>query len=108
MTRGSAIVALVLTALGWPTVTSAQTSTPWRVDAAVDRAHLAKQTQNPASSLISVPLQGNWDFGLGDRDATGTLLNIQPVMPYPAPRARMSSCASSCRWPRSPGTMACG
>jgi hypothetical protein len=43
---------------------------------------LAKQTQNPVSSLISIPLQGNWDFGLGDRDATGTLLNIQPVMPF--------------------------
>ena len=43
---------------------------------------LAKQTQNPVASLISVPLQGNWDFGLGDRDATGTLLNIQPVMPF--------------------------
>src|SRR5688572_32929811 len=43
---------------------------------------LAKQTQNPVASLISVPLQGNWDFGLGDRDATGTLLNIQPVIPF--------------------------
>jgi hypothetical protein len=43
---------------------------------------LAKQTQNPVASLISVPLQGNWDFGLGDRDATGTLLNVQPVMPF--------------------------
>ena len=43
---------------------------------------LAKQTQNPVASLITVPLQGNWDFGLGDREATGTLLNIQPVMPF--------------------------
>lgn len=43
---------------------------------------LARQTQNPVSSLISVPLQGNWDFGLGDRDAVGTLLNVQPVMPF--------------------------
>jgi hypothetical protein len=43
---------------------------------------LAKQTQNPVASLISVPLQGNWDFGLGDRDAVGTLLNVQPVMPF--------------------------
>jgi hypothetical protein len=50
---------------------------------ATDQAtHLAKQQQNPISSLISVPLQGNWDFGLGDREATGTLLNIQPVMPF--------------------------
>jgi hypothetical protein len=43
---------------------------------------LAKQTQNPVASLISVPLQGNWDFGLGDREAVATLLNIQPVMPF--------------------------
>ena len=43
---------------------------------------LAKQTQNPVASLISVPMQGNWDFGLGDQDATSTLLNVQPVMPF--------------------------
>jgi hypothetical protein len=29
-----------------------------------------------------VPLQGNWDFGMGDRDAAATLLNFQPVMPF--------------------------
>jgi hypothetical protein len=43
---------------------------------------LAKQTQNPVASLISVPFQGNWDFGIGDREATGTTLNIQPVAPF--------------------------
>ena len=43
---------------------------------------LAKQTQNPVASLISAPLQGNWDFALGDREATATLLNIQPVIPF--------------------------
>ena len=49
---------------------------------AQDADELAKQTQNPVASLITVPLQGNWDFGVGDRDATATLLNIQPVMPF--------------------------
>lgn len=44
---------------------------------------LAKQTQNPIASLVSVPFQGNWDFGIGERDATGALLNFQPVMPFP-------------------------
>jgi len=43
---------------------------------------LAKQTQNPVASLISVPFQGNWDFGIGDREAAGTTLNIQPVAPF--------------------------
>ena len=51
---------------------------------AQDADELAKQTQNPVSTLVSVPLQANWDFGLGDRDAPGTLLNIQPVMPFAA------------------------
>ena len=57
------------------------------VAAAQDADALAKQTQNPVASLISVPLQGNWDFGLGDRDATATLFNIQPVMPFPVSRS---------------------
>src|SRR5512144_834576 len=45
-------------------------------------SELAKQTQNPISSLISFPLEGNWDMGVGDRKATGSLLNIQPVIPF--------------------------
>lgn len=45
-------------------------------------SELAKQTQNPIASLISFPLEGNWDMGVGDREATSTLLNIQPVVPF--------------------------
>jgi hypothetical protein len=50
--------------------------------AAQSEEELARQTQNPVSSLISVPFQGNWDFGIGEREATGTTLNIQPVAPF--------------------------
>lgn len=46
-------------------------------------SELAKQTQNPIASLISFPLEASWDMGVGDREATSTLLNIQPVIPFP-------------------------
>ena len=45
-------------------------------------ADLAKQTQNPVASLITVPFQGNWDMGVGARQAVATTLNIQPVAPF--------------------------
>ena len=44
-------------------------------------AELAKKTLNPIASLISVPLQSNWDFGIGSADATKYTLNVQPVIP---------------------------
>jgi hypothetical protein len=46
-----------------------------------DAAELAKKLANPIASLISVPLQNNTDFGIGDLDGTRNTLNIQPVIP---------------------------
>lgn len=43
---------------------------------------LAKQLANPVASLISVPFQSNFDFGIGPSDATRYTLNIQPVIPF--------------------------
>ena len=42
---------------------------------------LAKKLSNPVASLISVPFQNNYDWGIGPNDGTKYLLNIQPVIP---------------------------
>jgi len=50
--------------------------------AAGDQAgDLQKATQNPVSSLISVPLQNNTNFGVNPGDRNQDVLNIQPVIP---------------------------
>jgi hypothetical protein len=49
--------------------------------AAESDEELAKKTQNPVASLISVPLQFNWDFKPGPDNRTNFLLNVQPVIP---------------------------
>jgi hypothetical protein len=42
---------------------------------------LRKAAQNPVASLISVPIQENWNFGIQPGDRTQNVLNIQPVIP---------------------------
>lgn len=42
---------------------------------------LAKKSQNPIASLISVPIQNNVNFGLGPNNDTQYINLIQPVLP---------------------------
>jgi hypothetical protein len=42
---------------------------------------LRKAAQNPVASLISVPVQENWNFGIGPSDRIQNVLNVQPVIP---------------------------
>lgn len=42
---------------------------------------VAKEAQNPLGNVISLPFQSNTDFGIGEYDKTGTVLNIQPIIP---------------------------
>jgi hypothetical protein len=46
-----------------------------------EQAELAKKLNNPVANLISVPIQNNWDFGIGPADAMKYTANIQPVVP---------------------------
>jgi hypothetical protein len=49
--------------------------------AATNAEELRKESQNPVASLISVPIQDNWNFNIGPSDRTQNVLNIQPVIP---------------------------
>jgi hypothetical protein len=46
-----------------------------------DSVELAKKLSNPVASLISLPLQFNYDEGYGPKDAYKLTLNMQPVVP---------------------------
>ena len=43
---------------------------------------MARATQNPVASLISLPFQNNTNFNFGPRNKTQNVLNIQPVWPF--------------------------
>ena len=43
---------------------------------------LAKKAQNPVENMISVPFNGNINFGYGPRENTQFILDIKPVIPF--------------------------
>jgi hypothetical protein len=69
------------TPIGAPGTQLATEETP---AAATNTDALRKAAQNPVASLISVPIQENWNFNIGPNDRTQNVLNIQPVIPINA------------------------
>jgi hypothetical protein len=69
------LAALLLPAISCSTGFAQEASPP-------DASEIAKKLSNPIASLISVPLQFNWDDNFGADDG-GSLfkLNVQPVIP---------------------------
>ena len=45
-------------------------------------AALAKAVQNPIAALATLPLQANYNLGVGEYDRTQFNLNVQPVIPF--------------------------
>jgi len=66
------------TPVGAPGTQVAKEETP---AAAENGEQLRKAAQNPVASLISVPVQPTWNFGIGPADRSQNVTLIQPVIP---------------------------
>lgn len=76
-----AIYALTLALLSYATQAQTRPDGGAEADEAAHQAELVKKSLNPVASLISLPIQNNWDFGIGPEDAMKYTANIQPVIP---------------------------
>jgi len=58
-------------------------------DSETDAASLAKKVQNPLATLVTLPLQANYNTGVGSYDRTMFNLNVQPVIPFPGKKVNV-------------------
>jgi hypothetical protein len=70
-------LSLVLGAVSTHAATTAQSA-----GTASQTAELQQKLANPIADLISLPIQSNYDFGVGPGDGTISRTNIQPVIPF--------------------------
>jgi hypothetical protein len=62
-------------------VAGTQVATEGTPEAATNSEELRKEAQNPIASLISLPVQENFNFGNEPGNRTQNIVNIQPVIP---------------------------
>jgi hypothetical protein len=80
--KESLLASLVLLLATVPMLGQESQSQPGAQAAAAENSEaLRKAALNPVASLISVPVQENWNFGIEPGDRIQNVLNIQPVIP---------------------------
>jgi hypothetical protein len=79
MRAHSRCVVLLAGILLWAARAAAQTEPPAQPPSQED---VAKQLANPIANLVSIPLQLNWEEGVGPNEDLRLILNFQPVVPF--------------------------
>ena len=51
-------------------------------DAGTNLQSLVAEALNPVSMMIKVPIQNNFDFGVGPNNVTQFTLDIEPIIPF--------------------------
>src|SRR5262245_16353672 len=79
----STLVQILILAASVPAQTNTPSVSGEQKSSEDQMAEIAQKLNNPVASLISVPLQNNFDFGGGPNDKGFQYkLNIQPVIPF--------------------------
>ena len=74
-------LSLILFALFFSLTTHSLKAQEATAPPAASAEELAKKLANPIANLISVPIQSNWDVGIGAFNGSKLVVNVQPVIP---------------------------
>ena len=64
-----------------PAQATAPASQPQSASTIAAQEQARKEAQNPIASMISLPIQENWNFNIGPANRVQNVMNIQPVIP---------------------------